>query len=538
MTPAGPTGDRSVPRRRGWGFVLALTLVTVAAVAVPQLRGVYPFTYDELIYLRKVRAYDTWLHEGAASARAGRPLAMFSRAALSQAEALEDMHPGFAKFAALLPHWLFRAVLHREGGGRLAGSLFLALAGAVLFWFLRPAVGPPFAGLGALGLVSLPRLFGHAHFLALDVPAMAMCLLAAVAFHRAAAADRWGPCLLAGLAVGAALGTKLNAVALLPQMLLWLLAARPPGWRKALLGLLAAPLVFVACWPWLWLDLSGQLARYAAFHAAHFQVGTSYFGHIYQGSQGPPVSYSPVMFLLTLPLVWAIGTLGSLGAVAARRLPAPAGYLALGLICQLGLTMLPAATRYASDRLLIPALPWAVGLAVLGAHQLVSRAGTPARRWAVAAVAVAMLVPNLVGIVRTYPYCLSYYSEAIGLSGAARLGLEITYWGDAFAGARAFMRRPEQAQARFYVSNELATGVLDAHLHAGEVPPQHLLFGRWVRGELPAEADWIIVDNQPPMWPPPVATLVQTAVPAMTIRRGGVPLLWIFAGPARSRKAP
>ncbi len=523
--------------RSGGGFVLALALLTVAAVAGPQLRGVYPFTYDELVYLRKVRAYDTWLREGAAAARSGRPLALFSRAALGQAEALEDMHPGFAKLAALLPHWLFRAVLHREGGGRLAGSLFLALAAGVLYWFLRPTVGPFFAGLGALGLVSLPRLFGHAHFLALDVPAMAMCLLAAVAFHRAAETDRWGPCLLAGVAVGAALGTKLNAVALLPHMLLWLLAARPPGWRKALLGLLPAPLVFVACWPWLWPDLPGQLARYAAFHAAHFQVGTSYFGHVYQGSQGPPASYSPVMFLLTLPLVWAVGTLGSLGATAARRLPAPAGYLALGLSCQLGLTMLPAATRYAADRLLIPALPWAVGLVVLGAHQLLARAAVaPPRRWAAVAVAVALLVPNLVGIVRTYPYCLSYYGELVGLSGAARLGLEITYWGDAYAGARAFMRRPEQAQARFYVSNELATGVLDAHLHAGEVPPQHLLFGRWVRGELPADADWIMVDNHPPMWPPAVAELVRTAAPAVTIQRGGTPLLWIFPGPARGHQ--
>ena len=147
-------------------------------------------------------------------------------------------------------------------------------------------------------------------------------------------------------------------------------------------------------------------------------------------------------------------------------------------------------------------------------------------------VAVALLIPGMVACGRYYPYCLSYYSEVIGgLRGAARLGMEVTYWGDAYGGAREFMSRPENAHARFYAANEFATGVVDALIGAGEVPPQHRLFGRFVTGRIPSEADWVLVDNYPPLWPPAVRELVASRKPEVTVSREGVPLLWIFSGP-------
>lgn len=146
--------------------------------------------------------------------------------------------------------------------------------------------------------------------------------------------------------------------------------------------------------------------------------------------------------------------------------------------------------------------------------------------------AVALLVPGVIGCVTYYPYCLSYYSPPLGLQGATRLGMEVTYWGDAFGGAREFVSLPENAGARFYASNELATGVIDALIRGGEVPPQHRLLGRFIREDIPADADYIIVDNHPPMWPDAVRRLLSETPPAATVTCDGVPLLWVLPGPS------
>jgi hypothetical protein len=474
-------------------ILCALCLGVCVALFAPQLRSVYPFTYDELVYLRKVRAYDEWLGAGLSHARQGQPGWLFSHAALAQAEALEDMHPGFAKFVALLPHWALKLVLHKEGGGRMAGGLFLALACSAVYVFLRPRTGRWWAVVGAAGLASLPRVFGDAHFLALDVPIMAMVFVAALVFRRACQNDGWWACIGAGALVGAALGTKLNAMALIPHLAIWVTWARPRRWLRASLGLLVAPAVFFALWPWLWLGPARQLTRYVEFHGHHFHVGVSYLGHVYGGATTAPVSYAPVMLALTLPVTWLALLMGACVLAARRRLGPDAGFLALGLVTNLGLMMLPGAARYGGVRLFLPVMPFAVCLAVLAACEAAKRWGRTApearRRWIAALTGLVLLAPGVVGCVRTYPYCLSYYTEPLGTAGAARMGMDVTYWGDAFAGAREFMRRPEHARDRFYASSELGTGVLDAHLAAGEIPPQHRMLGRFVRGQIPVDAD-------------------------------------------------
>ena len=110
---------------RGWQDWLAMLLISgvlLAAIILPQLKSTYPLTYDELVYLRKTRAYDQWLRDGWAHALSGQPLWLFSLEAVQEAEQLPDMHPGVVKLVGLLPHWLVKATLHREGGARLTGA--------------------------------------------------------------------------------------------------------------------------------------------------------------------------------------------------------------------------------------------------------------------------------------------------------------------------------------------------------------------------------------------------------------------------------
>jgi hypothetical protein len=513
-----------------WLLMVGVALVVLGAVLVPQLGRVYPFTYDELIYLYKTRAYDDWL-AGRLVDENGRKLGVFSMEAVEAAETLKDMHPGFAKFVGVIPRRLVRSVLGVEGGGRMTGALFLAFGCCVLYWMLVGSAGRIWAAVGAFGLASMPRVFGHAHFHALDIPVMSMSLLAAGVFYYSAHHDRWGPALVSGALVGLALSTKLTAAAAIIHIGLWLLFRRPPGWVKAICGLVVAPFVFLAMWPWLWPDLFGRLARYMAFHSDHFKIATTYFGQVYGDTNTAPWHYPWMMLLLTLPATWTLAALGGLGAQAKRRLPAPGMFFALGILANLVLLSLPGATRYGGMRLILSVYPFVVGLGVLAV--VAARRAVPANVEQIGALTAALLLlgPAIIGCIGYYPYCLSYYTGGFGLRGAAGEGMEITYWGDAFGGARDFMSLPGNADDRFYASNELATGVIDALIRVGEIPPQHRMLGYFVKDQIPEDADWILVDNHPPMWSETVEKLVATQEPFVTIEIGDVPLLWIFRAP-------
>lgn len=525
------------PRRDAWDVlvVLGLAVVICGALWLPNLRRVYPFTYDETwYYMPNTEHLSEWLSAGLAHARAGEPLWMFSREAVDEARRFLDLHPGFVKLVGIIPARLVSAVLGRDDGARLTGGLFLALAAGTLYWFFRPRIGRAYSVIAAAGLASLPRVFGHGHYHALDVPIMAMYLLSALAFYRAAHLDRWGPSIASGALAGLAMATKLNAVALAPHLGIWLLIARPRGWKKALVGLVVGVPVFFALWPWLWHDTLARLARYLHFHSHHFYIGASYLGETYGGATNAPISYPVVMLALTMPVTWLLVTAGGLVMVCFGRRSPAGSFFALGLLANLGLMMLPSGARYGGIRLFLPAVPFAIGLGILAAHWLTTslsgrgRAGHPL---VVAALATLLLAPGVVGCVRYHPYCISYYSEVLGLSGAQRLGMDVTYWGDAYAGAREFLNRPENADARFYTDLEIATGVIDALIDVGEVPPQHRMEGRFVKTQLPSDADWILVGNYPSMRVRPVGNLVRTELPHETITCRGVPLAWVFKGP-------
>lgn len=547
MTSASLAPQPPRPTRRfADGLIIGgLGLAILLAVAVPQLRHAYPFTYDELTYMRKTRDYDHWLAEGARRALAGQPAWAFSREAVEQAEALHDMHPGFAKLAALLPNWAVRLALHREGGSRLSGVMFMVLACATLYLFLIPHTGRLYALTAAAGLVTLPRLFAEAHFGALDVPVMAMVLVAAVVTYRAAQTDRWPAALAAGALLGAALATKLNAPLLFVHLGLWLALTRPPGTKKVLIGWLLAPPTFLLFWPWLWHDLPAKLREYLAFHGHHLGGDVTYLGQMYHGATTPPWHYPLVMLAVTLPLPWLLAL--GVGLVGMWRQSKPVGaasdrpaqphacalFLLLGLALNLGLLMLPQTVRYGGVRLFLPAFPFALAIAALGVKAITDMI-KPRQDASVMAVllAVGLLGANVREAAHIYPYGLSYYSRLVGgLRGAARMGMEVTYWGDAYAGARDFMR--DHPQDRFVAAQEFATGALDALIAAGEIPPQHRLLGRFVRDTIPSDAVWLIVDNHPPLWPPAVAAFVRHAQPTLTVARDGVPLLWIYPLPQR-----
>ena len=88
---------------------------------------------------------------------------------------------------------------------------FIVLMGATWLW-ARHYLGPAEGALAAFFVACTPPLVGHAGIAALDIPGTACCTLAMYSLVRWMDEPSWKWTLLAGMAAGLAVGTKLSAV--------------------------------------------------------------------------------------------------------------------------------------------------------------------------------------------------------------------------------------------------------------------------------------------------------------------------------------
>ena len=135
---------------------------------------------------------------------------------------------------------------------------------------------------------------------------------------------------------------------------------------------------------------------------------------------------------------------------------------------------------------------------------------------------VAAIAEGVVSIALMFPYLLSYYSPLVGwLPGAARLGMEPTYYWDALS--------------------DDALAWINTHSAEGEkvVFPTYPTSWRYLRqtgklkiGALPHEPGvnaWYVVQNRPGAFPPEDRILVERLGPRhVLVRSWGVPLIWAF----------
>ena len=295
-----------------------------------------------------------------------------------------------------------------------------------------------------IALLTMPRLFAHAHFAAPEmvtaaafVATVSACGWAFDGLDRRTAEDRLRRALLAGIVTGVAMLAKLT-VLLAPATVLALTLVRHR--RRAVLPLLlwgaVAWVVFVQGWPWLW-PLGGpawtldRLGDYLNTGLDRATIYTWYFGRQYPTAAGVPAPwhYALLYFLVTVPVVsQVLGVfVGLPTALRAGRRDLRTSLVLGAVVATLAAFSLPI-DRYDGERLFLFAFPpWAIVIG-LGAAVVVRRLG--GRPW-VAAVLLAVLAAQVWPTVRLHPFQLSYYSAAVGgLAGAERLGLEATYWGD------------------------------------------------------------------------------------------------------------
>ncbi|MGW7378333.1 phospholipid carrier-dependent glycosyltransferase [Streptomyces sp. NPDC054794] len=325
---------------------------------------------------------------------------------------------------------------------RLPMIALTLLFGLVVLAFAREIAGT-LAGLVALALYAFsPDVIAQGSLATLDVPAAGFVLTSAWLVRRA----RLGPRLylpLAGVALGAAVATKMSALPAIPVLMALALlsvwhARRPDGRterrRTLLLGLAGAGVVALAAIAVVWATylavdpllrftpaepvptvhgLRDRLAGLLPFPRA-FQDGMRVqfgfedypwqgylFGRLYTGSLW---YYLPAALLVKTPLgMLALWVAGAVAVVALRRLRPAAPYVLVPPAVLLAAAMTGSrdfGTRYA---VFVPMF-----LAVGGACVLAVR-----WRWG-PLVTGGLLLFVAISSLRTFPYYLPYSNEAFG----------------------------------------------------------------------------------------------------------------------------
>lgn len=353
---------------------------------------------------------------------------------------------------------------------RVGSAFAFALTVLAVGWMTGARFGAIAGTLAATSLALMPRLFGHAHLASLESVTGLTWTLTVLATGLLWSREE-GPtdkvAAATGFLLGLALLTKIQAIILPPLVVLWALS----HWRKravrplAIWGLVGG-VVFIAGWPWLWIDLTGHLAEYFGRTTGRLNLNVWYLGE-QVADRDVAWHYPWLLFLVTVPpglqLFAAAGVL-RFGKEFQRR---PELTLLLGsVMAPLILFSMPGVAVYDGVRLFLVSFPgWAVFAGLGGALlyewlatelALLPKAGeseatskpqtekptavrladrlklTRVRHPGI--ILAAVFCGQAMGLVWTHPYQLSYYNAFVGgPNGAEKLGFETTYWGDSLS---------------------------------------------------------------------------------------------------------
>jgi len=379
----------SARRAAGLGAAFALTTFLILLLTA----GDVGVTWDEPIYSEAAERAAHWL----SMMTRGESQTAWDARTFGISWGLVNEHPPLVRVLSGLGWALTRGVLPPPTSHRVGALALAALALGVLVAVTIRKRGLSAGLFAGAAVLTMPRLFFHAHLAALDFPLAAVWMLATWAFYGAMQSPRWWSPFLVGGGLGLALLTKINAVLLIPFWGLWLLIYRR-SWRSWLAYLLGLPVdlaVLIAGWPWIWKDPLGGLVNWVQFFRVHFEIRQWYAGQLYiQTPWYLPLAMVAITTPVALLVLATVGVFhqsksqmangkpvlsGNQGLHAEgtqmanrksqianrksrpviRRLPSATpdwvGLHLLGLLTVLGYYMLPITAIHDQERLLLPA---------------------------------------------------------------------------------------------------------------------------------------------------------------------------------------
>jgi 4-amino-4-deoxy-L-arabinose transferase-like glycosyltransferase len=525
--------DAPAPQRH---LVLAPFLFVAVALSVLFTADDYGITTDEPIYMGQGQRIAGWLRDSATSFANRDFLTPFRKEIVDKAwYAGKDQQPPLVKALSGILGMVLPGGLGATAPLRAPGAILFAAAVTALYIFCS-ARWRVRAGLAAaLSLFLLPRAFAHAHYATLDIPVASLALLTALAFWKTGETGRWGWAVLTGLLFGLALLAKLNALLLLPALLLWsVIWQRKAMLMKAVAMVAIGPAAFLLGWPWLWHSPILRFVDYVTFHVSHYPVDVYYLGKTYHYA---PWHYPFVLTGVTVPVaVLALMVIGILVALARARHGSAETLLLVMAAAHLLVSALPQAPKYNGVRLFMPAFPFLAGLAGLGFERFTAAVESALQRlpalarWVAPLAGIGIFASAAVAVVGTHPYQLAYYNALVGgMKGARKAGLETIYWGGPYLQA---VERLNRKPATIYVIPRGAVSYLEVYQNAGALR-RDLQF----RARVPdpaenlaqlKECDLVIFQCAQSEFDDIAWALYRRGKPAWGIRLNGVPLLLAF----------
>jgi 4-amino-4-deoxy-L-arabinose transferase-like glycosyltransferase len=421
-------------------LIMVLTLVLLVATE-PQIG----LTWDEDIYMRASEIYTSWFGK-----LITQPAAALTKYGIDQSWSFNNEHPPLDKIWSGIVWLGARFIFNDETAHRLGNMILVSVMVGLLYWLIAESYGFA-AGLATVAaLLTLPRFFFHAHLAALDMPATCAVVFVTFLFWKTKDNLSWKWTLILGLVWGLAFATKVNAVFVPPILFLWALLFRRQLRllvRIVVMTLIGVPFAF-SIWPWLYPDIPARVLSYLGFVTVeHWKIGQWYLGKLYMP---PPWHFPFVMVWAVVPLTLTV--LYWIGIVRAgwkwREADSLGGLLFLNVLVPILALTTGKSMVYDNERLMMHVFPFLAALAgmgfgwlLIGIQWATDRLQKP--RWAVPVTGLAVLLaflPQSISLVRLYPHLLSYYSESVGgIPGAARLGLETTYWCETYSAALPYL---------------------------------------------------------------------------------------------------
>ena len=464
-------------------MAIALGVASVAVLLASV--GNVGFTRDEGYYFRAADLYRGWVQGAASNLWHGRPGDSLHDDVIVRAWAYNAEHPVLMKTLFGLSWEAFHEKLgwvRDSTGYRLPAMVLAGVMVALVYLFGAEAYSRRIGLVAAALVATIPRLFHDAHLACFDVPMAALQLLVVYSYWRGLRSTGWA--VSTGIVFGLALATKLNAF-FIPAFLVAHAALRalrtgrsadrgaPPGWAPLATMAGLGPVVFLAHWPYLWHDTLARFAGYVSFHAHHEHYPVEYFGQVLW--QPPfPWSFVFVMTAVTVPLptlalmviaavratVQEIALAGGTAMAGDAEASDPRQTRLLLLVCALGpmlVMTLPGVPVFGGVKHWFTAMP---PLAILAAVELDRLIAWPAR-WRApstrvatllyAGVALAVVVPGVLGIRLVHPYGIGFYNELIGsVRGAAQHGMLRNFWGYTSRGNLDTLDREAEPAANVY----------------------------------------------------------------------------------------
>lgn len=414
-------------------------------------------------------------------------------------------------------------------GYRLSTLFAFALLAAAVSASIARLVGPLAGFAAGAALVLMPRVYGHGLIGATDIPLTVWWFVGTIgltAFVRGGS-RRW--LVIGGLAMGLGFATKFTAfLAPVPIVAWMLLCGRSRRSVTALAyGLALAMLVAVIVNPAAWPDPIGyqrRLIHESMGREGTIPISTFYLARVWAFDL--PWHHAPLMTLATVPAAVA-----GLAVVSLRELFAAGDRRPWVVLCLVQVAFwwavmaLPGSPNHDGVRLWLPMFPFVAVLAGIGfsglARALGRRLSDSTRVVGLIAFAALVFLPPAFRLASARPYYLAEYGELVGgTRGAARLGLEATYWFDAVT--RPFRDRlnldlPAGALVFTYPNTEYyeqlqGLGLLRPDLRFTDEPP----------------ADFLLLLARKAMFEPRWAAVYERSSPRLAVEHDGVELVGLY----------